>query len=716
MGCIQSKKLVKISVNNKNLANTISIYNIKNESTNNNENNNNYNIIIDKKEESSKNEEQMAHSNSQVFLSKNPIIEEQTKSNNAEENDEIYKLASNNNNINNNLINKDYKFEDKYTIIGGENLDSYFKTFKIKLIGDKLSREVFRSMIRIEKNVFGEFANDKKIAEETSLLSHLDSRYIIKVYECFISNKRYYLITDYCKYGSLNEKLKDGNIYNENQIRYVILQIFKAIKYLTVKNFLHIEISPEKILIYDIRKEPQGEELYVIKLLDFFYPSDNNMILANNSSFYCYMAPEVIDQRYSSTCDIWSVGIIAFQMFFGELPKNDDNDFNKYVKIIKDTYVNCDNISYEFKDLLDKILNTDPLKRLTVEECLSHPWIHIQNTEIIIDEEEVNEHSQLVKTKTNNYKYNKIRKKSYKSGKKTNIESKKMENNSENNSYKSNSNLIEVPLRRNSSSLVNSNNNINYDNNKDNIKETNISKKEKIKSPKNKNKMHFKSEYNSKLNKFKKRSLKRISSLSEDKTKKRKNKYPPLIEKTVDYIHFYICINYHKKKEIEKITNIFKEFDIYNNKYLLYNKVYFACAFYKGNKTISLESFNNNINNDKKYNLEEFTKILLEEKEKYINDNFKKIFDSIKQPNIEEVIKIYKDQEPIDEYRKYVIYIKELVKVIQENENKTNYFFNEFKNLIDNAINKLHKTNETRRSSKSQLNNSISQSFSRKKH
>jgi hypothetical protein len=57
-----------------------------------------------------------------------------------------------------------------------------------------------------------------------------------------------------------------------------------------------------------------------------------------------------------------------------------------------------------------------------------------------------------------------------------------------------------------------------------------------------------------------------------------------------------------------------------------------------------------------------------------------------------------------------------LVKVIQENENKTNYFFNEFKNLIDNAINKLHKTNETRRSSKSQLNNSISQSFSRKKH
>ena len=716
MGCIQNKKLIKISnLNgsdiNQNLSNTITIHNIKNESTNN-----------DKKEDNRLEEGQLTHSNSQEFQMKDSLKEEQAKSNNKAESDGIYKLASNDININSNLINKELKFEDKYSIIEEEKIGSYFKTFKIKLIDEKLPKEVFRSMIRIEKDIFGEFTSDKKIAEEISLLSHLNSNYIIKVYECFISNKRYYLITDYCKYGSLNEKLKDGNLYNENQIRYLIFQIFKAINYLTEKNFLHIEISPEKVLIYDQRKDSQGKELYIIKLLDFFCPSDNynSVLLDNKSTFYCYMAPEVIEQKYSSTCDIWSVGIIAFQMFFGELPKNDNNDFNKYVQTIKDKYTKCNNISYEFKDLLDKILNQDPSKRITIKECLSHPWIHIQNTDIIMDEE-VNKQPELLRTNTNQSKDEKFRKKCYKNGKNNSIEFQKMMLfKSEKNNNKSNYNFNGIPLHKNSSSLSDSNSNENSNGNMDEIIETKESTIGKINnnkpnSTKNKNNKHFKSECN--LNKLKKKSIKRISSLSADKNLeiKIKNKYPPLIEKTIDYIHFYICINYHKKKEIEKISNIFKELDIYNQKYLLYNKVYFALAFYKGNKKISLETLNNiKVNNDKKYNLEEFIKILLEEKNKYINDNFKKIFDSIKQPNIEEVIKIYKDQEPIDEYRKYVVYIKELVNVIQENVNKTNYVFNEFKNLIDNSINKLYKVYTNKLSCKAQRIDGISRALTRK--
>ena len=121
-------------------------------------------------------------------------------------------------------------------------------------------------------------------------------------------------------------------MYNENQIRYLVLQIFKAIKYLNSKNFLHIEISPEKILIDSIIKDSAEEELYNVKLLDFFCPSRNNLLIDNKSSSFCYMAPEVIEQKYSPTCDIWSIGIIIFQMFFGELPHQDNNDFKEYVR------------------------------------------------------------------------------------------------------------------------------------------------------------------------------------------------------------------------------------------------------------------------------------------------------------------------------------------------------------------------------------------------
>ena len=182
-------------------------------------------------------------------------------------------------------------------------------------------------------------------------------------------------------------------------------------------------------------------------------------------------------------------------------------------------------------------------------------------------------------------------------------------------------------------------------------------------------------------------------------------KFPPLIEKTIEYIKYYITINFQKKKEIQKITKIFHELDKKNNKYLLYDKVYFSCISYRDNKKISCESFNNfdksNINLDKKYKLEEFIEMLIDEKTKHVNNNFKTVFDSVKQPNIDEIIKIYKDQEPIDEYKKYIIYVKDFVKIAEDNKIKKNYFFNEFKAIVDTSINKIYEKINNEKNNKS---------------
>lgn len=752
MGCMQTKKIIKIENSNqndesKNDSNQVVIHNIRKDTTNNVIAVNNMNNNTDDKNENEKNA-QMVHSISQNFKVITPINDNQSKSNhskingkdnksmsNSEENKEIFKLESNQNI---NLIDREVKFEDKYTIVNQENVESFFKIYKVKLKDNNSSEDEYRTMIKIEKEIFGEFTNDRKIAEEVSLLSKLDSKYIIKVYECFMSNNKYYLITDHCKYGSLIQKLENKKVYNENQIRYIVLQVLKAIKYLTSNNYLHIEISPEKILIDDIIKDPHGEELYNIKLLDFFCPSRNNLLPDNKLTFLCYMAPEVMEQKYSQTCDIWSIGIITFQLFFGELPYKSNIDFKEYVKNIKSTYNLSNNITNEFKDFLDKTLNKNPSRRMTIEECLSHPWVRWKNTDIIPGVEEDNDQQQPTRTKSNLYKINK--RKSRKSGKFTNIESKQNPYNSEHNSYKSN--LI-VPLDRNSSSMISSDNSLNNDNiklisnkniNKDNDnnnddinKEIKVIKEEESLNIDDPNEIKYNSNHNlnvsmnisnskkklnlkqeeftdSKKSDFspdnnkllKKKSIKRISSLSADKTHKKKIiiKFPPLIEKTIEYIRYYISINFKKKKEIEKITKIFHELDKKKNKYLLYDKVYFSCITYRDNKKISCESFNSfdksNMTLDKKYSLEEFIEMLIDEKTKYVNDNFKTVFDSIKQPNIDEIIKIYKDQEPIEEYKKYIIYVKDFVKIIEDNKAKQNYFFNEFKAIVDTSINKIY--------------------------
>ena len=761
MGCIQTKKIIKIENSNqneesKNDNNQVVIHNIRKDTTNNDIVVNNINNITDDKNEKEKND-QMVHSISENFKVIKPINDNQSKSNhskmngndnksmsNSEENKEIFKLTSNQSN---NIIDKETKFEDKYIIVNQENIESFFKIYKVKLKNNNSSEDEYRTMIKIEKEIFGEFTNDSKIAEEVSLLSKLDSKYIIKVYECFMNNKRYYLITDHCKYGSLIQKLESKKVYKENQIRYIVLQILKAIKYLTINNYLHIEISPEKILIDDIIKDPHGDELYNIKLLDFFCPSRNNLLPDNKLTFLCYMAPEVMEQKYSQTCDIWSIGIITFQLFFGELPYKSKIDYKEYVKNIKSIYNLSNKITNEFKDFLDKTLNKNPTRRMTIEECLSHPWIRWQNTDVIPGKEEDKSQQQVTRTKTN------INKVDNKIEKFTNIENNRMAFNNGYNSYRSN---LKVPLDGNSSSMISSENNQNDDNikltsnkNDDKNKDDNynndinkeikaINEEEKLNNDKDLNELKDNSNHNlnvsmninnskkklnlkpeefadSKKSDFspnnnkllKKKSIKRISSFSADKTNKKKimNKFPPLIEKTIEYIKYYITINFQKKKEIQKITKIFHELDKKNNKYLLYDKVYFSCISYRDNKKISCESFNNfdksNINLDKNYNLEEFIEMLIDEKTKHINNNFKTVFDSIKQPNIDEIIKIYKNQEPIDEFKKYIIYVKDFVKIAEDNKIKKNYFFNEFKAIVDTSINKIYEKINNEKSNKS---------------
>ena len=331
MGCIKTKKIIKISnglVNNKTTTDKIQNNNIFIHYIGKNINNN---ISKDFFENIQKDPNiNLIHSHSHILKFNGFLnIDNQSKSNlskkastlslsNSDNVSEIFKLT---NNSINDYIDKDLKFEDKYIIINEENYDFYFPSYKIKLVKSETEKEEIFSMIKIEKRIFGKMVYDKKILEEVTLLSEFNSKYLLKIYECYISNKSYYLITEHCYYSRLDEKLRCEIKFTENQICFIIIQILKAIKYLISKNFIHVEISPEKILLCDSIKNTNGEELNKIKLLNFFCPSRSN-ILFDSKSFYQYIAPEIMEKKYTKNCYIWSLGIIIFQMFFGELSYN----------------------------------------------------------------------------------------------------------------------------------------------------------------------------------------------------------------------------------------------------------------------------------------------------------------------------------------------------------------------------------------------------------
>lgn len=92
-----------------------------------------------------------------------------------------------------------------------------------------------------------------------------------------------------------------------------------------------------------------------------------------------YVAPEVLNKKYSFQCDIWSVGVILYILLSGVPPFWGDNERQIFNSIRNDTVdfqsEPWPKISNHAKDVVKRMLNRDPEKRATAEEILSHEWM-----------------------------------------------------------------------------------------------------------------------------------------------------------------------------------------------------------------------------------------------------------------------------------------------------------------------------------------------------
>ena len=90
-----------------------------------------------------------------------------------------------------------------------------------------------------------------------------------------------------------------------------------------------------------------------------------------------YIAPDVLAGRYGSQCDVWSLGVLLYQMLTGAMPfdGNDENEVFGKIKKGHYTYPKGIELSPEAIDLIKGMITVDPSKRLTVAQCLSSKWM-----------------------------------------------------------------------------------------------------------------------------------------------------------------------------------------------------------------------------------------------------------------------------------------------------------------------------------------------------
>ena len=221
--------------------------------------------------------------------------------------------------------------------------------------------------------------DEQEIRNEIDILKKLSHPNIVKIYEFFISENHYYIITEYCKDGELFNYIK--NKYSERQLAVLFYQVFSGLWYLHENKILHRDIKLENIMISGKEKDNStGEELFWIKIIDFgtakIFEKNKKEKDVVGSSYY--IAPEVLKQNYNEKCDTWSVGVILYMTLVGRAPfdgKDDEEIINKINSV--DYNKNEPRLvkhSNEVRDLVSKLLEKNIEKRYSAKEALAHPW------------------------------------------------------------------------------------------------------------------------------------------------------------------------------------------------------------------------------------------------------------------------------------------------------------------------------------------------------
>lgn len=164
----------------------------------------------------------------------------------------------------------------------------------------------------------------KNELEVTYYLSHPN---IVKLFDYLQSDHNHYIIYEYCNGGTLESLLKKEDFLSEEKCLYIFYQILSAFCYLDTMNILHRDIKPSNILFHN------GQ----IKIADFGFCKKVNSDLDLTQSIIgspLYMAPEILKgDQYNSKVDVWSVGILIYEILFGICPYEDYTVYRLFNKI-----------------------------------------------------------------------------------------------------------------------------------------------------------------------------------------------------------------------------------------------------------------------------------------------------------------------------------------------------------------------------------------------
>ena len=230
----------------------------------------------------------------------------------------------------------------------------------------------------------GEEMHCERVRQEIAILERIKHGNVVPYHRSFeIDPNSVAAVLGYCS-TNLGDVLTQRGHLPENEARQMLVQIMSGMKCLSSKGVIHYDLKPSNILIDD-----DGNARITDFGLSHWCEPDGCTTLIAGAGTYWYLPPECFDfdrsVSISNKVDVWSIGVIFYQMLFGELPFGN----GQTQKQIRENRVIRNateisrfppapqgaTISKQAKDFISTALNLNHSKRPFVKDLCSHAYL-----------------------------------------------------------------------------------------------------------------------------------------------------------------------------------------------------------------------------------------------------------------------------------------------------------------------------------------------------